>query len=239
MLAQEFEDDPEYLAMLAQTLERRAAWDRLAGLTSEAGLRLAEAREVMGRAVALDPQHEGMRARRVRMSRSIARHQSSLGDDQGALAILRAAMADLDGVRSDFPGVFRFELLAAELLADTATSLRADARAQESRVALDRAASIYLALLEPRSESAHLHGDLGRALLNLADVEHSVGDSELALDTCLRAREHFQVAVSLDPDSKNRSSWLTAEARTRARILSALGRESEAAEALEEERGVE
>ena len=155
-----------------------------------------------------------------------------LGRNAEALELLQHAASEIECVLSDYPDVPVFQYCAADVLLNLGAAQGRLNREAEARVPLERAAQLLDELLTRTPTDADLHQTLGTTLLNLSDTTLSAGDARAALDTCARGLEHFETAIALKPAHPDYSSWLAPERSTRAKILLALGRTAEAAEAL-------
>ncbi len=224
--------EPRALSTLARVLEIRGAWAYQDGRAGDSIGYTEEAVELYARAAQALPAEEDIRFRLAQVAADLASAQATVGDIEASLATARMAAEEIERVLEDYPGVNRFEDLAGTTQLNLGISLSMAGLREEARIALERSISVHGALFAEDAQRVYLLRSMGTAYLNLASVEHDLGDVERALDTCVRAREHLEAAVANQPDNDDWRSWLALERRTRAGLLLELGLPAQATEAM-------
>jgi tetratricopeptide (TPR) repeat protein len=213
------------LAVKGAVLAREGRWE-------EALVALEEALVLRRGVLARVPEGEDERYAVCESSATLANVLMLLGRYASSLELLEFAAGEIECLLVNFPDVREFQARAADVMLNLGALHGRMKHAPEARVALERAAELHTQLLERAPEDAGLHQALGTTLLNLCDLQLSAGDPEGALETCARSLRQFERALELLPDDPDFGAWRAPERSTRAKILLALGRTAEAAEAL-------
>jgi tetratricopeptide (TPR) repeat protein len=224
--------DHDSRLMLAGLVMLHGYWEWLEGRFGDAVGPFEESLELHRAILEEDRTREDARFGAVESGVSLAGVLGALRRAEDAGFALQDVEEDLEWLRGQYPGDVRYEHQEVQFLHNRAVSLELQGRHEEARDDLTRAVAILEERVREWEDPREAPYTLGMVLLSLSKEEHTLDGAETALASIERAQALFEAAHAAVPDDPDVRSWLLKAGIDRGRLLLALDRPAEAAEAL-------